>query len=88
MFKVEEGKKESKDESFWSLQELLDELKEGLDQNIAEEDVSSHYDLGLSFKEMGLYDMAIEEFQKSVKNKDYEMKSLEMLGQCFLEKES
>ncbi len=86
MFKVEEGKKESKDESFWSLQELLDELKEGLDQNIAEEDVSSHYDLGLSFKEMGLYDMAIEEFQKSVKNKDYEMKSLEMLGQCFLEK--
>jgi len=86
MFKVEEGKKESKDESFWSLQELLDELKEGLDQNIAEEDVSSHYDLGLSFKEMGLYDMAIEEFQKSVKNKDFEMKSLEMLGQCFLEK--
>ena len=86
MFKVEEGMKESKDESFWSLQELLDELKEGLDQNIAEEDVSSHYDLGLSFKEMGLYDMAIEEFQKSVKNKDFEMKSLEMLGQCFLEK--
>ncbi|MDI6700141.1 MAG: tetratricopeptide repeat protein [bacterium] len=86
MFKVEEGGKEAKDESFWSLQELLDELKEGLDQNISEEDVSSHYDLGLSFKEMGLYDMAIEEFQKSVKNKDFEMKSLEMLGQCFLEK--
>ncbi|MEO0289313.1 MAG: tetratricopeptide repeat protein [candidate division WOR-3 bacterium] len=85
-FKVEEGQKESKDESFWSLQELLDELKDGLNQNISEEDVSSHYDLGLSFKEMGLYDMAIEEFQKSVKNKDFEMKSLEMLGQCFLEK--
>ncbi|MEJ5307148.1 MAG: tetratricopeptide repeat protein [candidate division WOR-3 bacterium] len=85
-FKVEEGQKETKDESFWSLQELLDELKDGLNQNISEEDVSSHYDLGLSFKEMGLYDMAIEEFQKSVKNKDFEMKSLEMLGQCFLEK--
>ncbi|MEO0281302.1 MAG: tetratricopeptide repeat protein [candidate division WOR-3 bacterium] len=85
-FKVEEGQKEAKDESFWSLQELLDELKDGLNQNISEEDVSSHYDLGLSFKEMGLYDMAIEEFQKSVKNKDFEMKSLEMLGQCFLEK--
>lgn len=86
LFKVEEDKKEHKDESFWSLQELLDELKDGLNQNLSEEDVSSHYDLGLSFKEMGLFDMAIEEFQKSVKNKDFEMKSLEMLGQCFLEK--
>ena len=86
-FKVEENKPAQQDSSVWSLQELLDELKEGLDQNIEESDVSSHYDLGVSFKEMGLYDMAIEEFQKSVKNKDFEVKSLEMLGICFLEKQ-
>lgn len=86
-FKVEDSQpQQSQDTGVWSLQELLDELKDGLDQNIAEEDVSSHYDLGVSFKEMGLYDMAIEEFQKSMKAKDYEMKSLEMLGSCFLEK--
>ena len=87
-FKVEEPTPpQEQDQSFWSLRELLDELREGLDQNIEESDVSSHYDLGVSFREMGLYDMAIEEFQKSVKHKDYEMKSLEMLGACFLEKE-
>jgi|GEM_PF-6831569 tetratricopeptide (TPR) repeat protein len=85
-FKIEESAPQQ-DQGVWSLQELLDELKEGLDQNIEESDVSSHYDLGLSFKEMGLYDMAIEEFQKSVKHKDYEVKSLEMLGVCFLEKQ-
>lgn len=87
-FKIEDNKPQpQQDQGVWSLQELLDELKEGLDQNIEESDVSSHYDLGLSFKEMGLYDMAIEEFQKSVKHKDYEIKSLEMLGICFLEKQ-
>ncbi|MGE3063645.1 MAG: hypothetical protein AB7T10_08440 [bacterium] len=86
-FKIEDNKPQQQDSSVWSLQELLDELKEGLDQNIEESDVSSHYDLGVSFKEMGLYDMAIEEFQKSVKHKDYEIKSLEMLGICFLEKQ-
>lgn len=83
-FKVEETEQSS--DGMWSLNELLDELKEGVDSAIDEADVSSHYDLGVSFKEMGLFDMAIDEFQKSVKDNAFEMKSLEMLGQCFLEK--
>lgn len=83
-FKVEETEQSS--DGMWSLNELLDELKEGVDNSIEETDFSSHYDLGVSFKEMGLFDMAIDELQKSVKDKDFEMKSLEMLGQCFLEK--
>ncbi len=83
-FKVEESK-QSGDGDVWSLSELLDELKEGLDENIDEGDVSSHYELGMSFKEMGLFDMAIAEFEKSMKSKQYEMQSLEMLGQCYLE---
>lgn len=83
-FKVEETEQSS--DGMWSLNELLDELKEGVDSAIDDADVSSHYDLGVSFKEMGLFDMAIDEFQKSVKDKAFEMKSLEMLGQCFLEK--
>ena len=86
-FKIEDDKPISGDGDVWSLNELLDELKEGLNESLSDEDVSSHYDLGLSFKEMGLFDMALDEFNKSVKNKDFEFKSLEMLAQCYLEKD-
>lgn len=85
-FKVENEHPQAGGDDVWSLNELLDELKEGVNESIPEDDVSSHYDLGVSFKEMALYDMAIEELNKSVKNKDYELRSMEMLGQCYLEK--
>lgn len=85
-FKVENEQPQAGGDDVWSLNELLDELKEGVNESIPEDDVSSHYDLGVSFKEMALYDMAIEELNKSVKNKDYELRSMEVLGQCYLEK--
>lgn len=85
-FKVENEEPPAGGDDVWSLNELLDELKEGVNESIPEDDVSSHYDLGVSFKEMALYDMAIEELNKSIKNKDYELRSMEMLGQCYLEK--
>ncbi len=85
-FKIEEDKPMADDGDVWSLNELLDELKEGLNETLSDEDVSSHYDLGVSFKEMGLFDMALDEFNKSVKSKDFEFKSFEMLAQCYLEK--
>ncbi|MFO8061994.1 MAG: tetratricopeptide repeat protein [bacterium] len=84
-FSIEQDSNEEGDE-VWSLNELLDELKEGVNENLSDEDVSSHYDLGVSFKEMGLHDMAIEELKKSVANPEYKLKSMEMLGQCYFEK--
>ncbi|MDY6787701.1 MAG: tetratricopeptide repeat protein [candidate division WOR-3 bacterium] len=84
-FSIEQDSQQQSDE-VWSLNELLDELKEGVNENLSDEDVSSHYDLGVSFKEMGLHDMAIEELKKSLANPEYKLKSLEMLGQCYFEK--
>lgn len=83
-FSIEQDSDQQGDE-VWSLNELLDELKEGVNESLSDDDVSSHYDLGVSFKEMGLHDMAIEELKKSVANPEYKLKSMEMLGQCYFE---
>ncbi len=56
-------------------------------ENIEEEDASSHYDLGVAFKEMGLIDEAIAEFQIAARGMEYRLRAIEMLGSCFLEKQ-
>ncbi|MBZ5515270.1 MAG: tetratricopeptide repeat protein, partial [Acidobacteriia bacterium] len=46
---------------------LLEELGEGGPGQAAEDDPETHYNLGVAFREMGLLDEAIGEFQKVVK---------------------
>jgi tetratricopeptide (TPR) repeat protein len=46
---------------------LLDELGDGGPVVSAQEDAETHYNLGVAFREMGLLDEAIGEFQKVVK---------------------
>ena len=46
---------------------LLDELGEGAEAQATAEDIETHYNLGVAFREMGLLDEAIGEFQKVVK---------------------
>ena len=46
---------------------LLDELGEGGAAESAQDDPETHYNLGVAFREMGLLDEAIGEFQKVVK---------------------
>ena len=66
--------------------EMLRRFKSGLAANVDEDDYSSHYDLGVAFKEMGLIDEAITEFQKSLRGTEHQVRSYEALGQCFVEK--
>lgn len=47
-------------------------------------DYRSHYDLGMAYLEMGLYPEAIREYQAAARSVDYRVKSLEMIGVCFL----
>ncbi len=46
---------------------LLDELGESAEAQATAEDTETHYNLGVAFREMGLLDEAIGEFQKVVK---------------------
>ncbi|HEX8359734.1 MAG TPA: tetratricopeptide repeat protein, partial [Longimicrobium sp.] len=55
-------------------------------ENVDDEDHQSHYDLGVAFKEMGLIDEAIAEFQVALRGGANPLATLELLGQCFVEK--
>ncbi|MEP6765237.1 MAG: tetratricopeptide repeat protein, partial [Gemmatimonadaceae bacterium] len=67
---------------------LLRHFKEGVARSLGEEDYDSHYDLGVAYKEMGLLDDAIGEFQKALRSRRYRLAAYEALGQCFLEQQS
>ncbi|MEE9253548.1 MAG: tetratricopeptide repeat protein, partial [Pseudomonadales bacterium] len=65
---------------------MLSQFKKGIEENIDEADAQAHYDLGVAFKEMGLLEEAISEFQKSLRAEDTRLQAAEALGLCFYEK--
>jgi tetratricopeptide (TPR) repeat protein len=67
--------------------DMLRKFKQGISENVEEEDHQSHYDLGVAYKEMGLLDEAIAEFQKALRAPSNRVPTYEALGQCFVEKE-
>jgi tetratricopeptide (TPR) repeat protein len=69
-------------------QGMLARFKQGIEENIDEADFQAHYDLGIAFKEMGLYDEAIAELQKALRAPEGRLASSEALGVCFVEKKS
>ncbi len=66
-------------------EEMLSEFKRGIEVNLAEEDWQAHYDLGVAFKEMGLLDEAITEFQRALRAPEGRLQTAEALGMCFFE---
>jgi len=67
-------------------QDMLSQFKRGIEENIDAEDFQAHYDLGVAFKEMGLLDEAISEFQKALRAPEGRLKTSEALGTAFFEK--
>jgi tetratricopeptide (TPR) repeat protein len=66
--------------------EMLRRFKQGIAESVDAADYESHYDLGVAYKEMGLVDEAIAEFQKALRGPSNRLASYEALGQCFVEK--
>jgi tetratricopeptide (TPR) repeat protein len=69
------------------LQDIFHEFKKGIDREIGEKDYDTHYNLGIAYKEMGLIDEAIGEFQVATKGPHRYVQATSMLGLCFMEKE-
>ena len=67
-------------------QTMLAAFKKGVEANVEDEDFQSHYDLGVAYKEMGLLDEGIAEFQKALRGAEGRLKASEALGLCFYEK--
>jgi tetratricopeptide (TPR) repeat protein len=66
--------------------DIFNEFKKGIDKELEEEDYETHYNLGIAYKEMGLIDDAIREFQASRKDPIRFVYSSNMLGVCYIEK--
>ncbi len=66
--------------------DMLSQFKRGIDENIDADDYQAHYDLGVAFKEMGLLDEAISEFQKALRAPEGRLKTSEALGSAFFDK--
>jgi tetratricopeptide (TPR) repeat protein len=68
------------------LADIFKEFKKGVDKQLGKEDYDTRYNLGIAYKEMGLIDEAIAEFQLAAKDENRTLECSSMLGICFMEK--
>ena len=69
-----------------SLEEIIEGFKQGVSDNLSQEDYDTHFNLGIAYREMGLLDEAIGEFQLASKDERYLVECSSLLGICFLDK--
>lgn len=69
-----------------NFEETLAAFKRGIEENVELEDYHTHYDLGVAFKEMGLLDEAIAEFQKALRAPEGRLRTAEALGTAFFDR--
>jgi tetratricopeptide (TPR) repeat protein len=69
-----------------TLEEIVEGFKKGVAENLSPEDYDTHYNLGIAYREMGLLDEAIGEFQLASKDPIHLVDCCSMLGVSFLEK--
>ncbi|MEM7246121.1 MAG: tetratricopeptide repeat protein [Acidobacteriota bacterium] len=69
-----------------SLEEIVAGMQKGVAEQVDAEDYETHYNLGIAYKEMGLTDEAIGEFQYASKSDVLFLQCCILLGACFTEK--
>jgi len=69
-----------------SLDEIFEEFKKGVEDHEKKEDEDTHYNLGVAYREMGLLDDAVSEFNMTNEGETKFIQSRYMLGLCYLEK--
>jgi tetratricopeptide (TPR) repeat protein len=76
---------EAKAQAMQSIEELVSEFRREVFESIGEGDYTSHYDLGVAYKGMGLYQEAVEELEIAAKDDKLRLKALEMIGASYLD---
>ncbi|HET6922990.1 MAG TPA: tetratricopeptide repeat protein, partial [Anaeromyxobacteraceae bacterium] len=72
------------DDFQYSVEDVFSQFKKGVAETVKPEDTETHYDLGIAYKEMGLLDDAIHEFEVALTghSKKKEVDCLSMIGLC------
>ncbi|HEU5180496.1 MAG TPA: hypothetical protein VFW45_06875 [Candidatus Polarisedimenticolia bacterium] len=68
------------------IDEIFKAFRKKVDQQVEEEDYETRYNLGIAYKEMGLLDEAIGEFQYASRDPKLFLECCSILGICFREK--
>lgn len=68
-----------------SVESVFEQFKAGVAAQISEGDASTHYDLGVAYKEMGLYADAIAEFELAARDPGRECVCQSMIGVTHLQ---
>lgn len=68
-----------------SVETVFEQFKAGVAAQISESDASTHYDLGVAYREMGLHSDAINEFELASRDPGRECVCQSMIGMLHLE---
>ena len=64
---------------------MLSQFKEKVSESLGADDVQAHHDLGIAYKEMGLLEEAVGEFQAALRASADHLPTYELLGLTFIE---
>jgi tetratricopeptide (TPR) repeat protein len=67
------------------LSEILSEFQKAMASQVGDDDAQSHYDLGMTYLEMGMHEQAIASFQAAAKSEALAGQALEMLARVQIE---
>lgn len=63
---------------------LLEEFQKGVREHLDEKDFETHYNLGIAYKEMELYEEAVQEFRLAGRDPGRALACADLLGLCFV----
>ena len=68
------------------VEDLLREFQKGVREQLDEKDFETHYNLGIAYREMELYDEAIQEFRLAARDPGRTLACAGLLGLCYVAK--
>lgn len=68
-----------------SVEDVFNQFKEGVKAQVSESDAATHYDLGVAYKEMGLFTDAITEFEVAARDPVRECVCQSMIGMLHMQ---
>jgi len=71
------------EESAQDFEQVLSTFKERISEEVDEDDHRTHYDLAIAYKEMGLVDEAIREFQVAAASRELHRDACTMVAVCY-----
>jgi tetratricopeptide (TPR) repeat protein len=69
-----------------AFEDIFSAFREEVARTVGEDDAEAHYDLGIAYKEMGLLDEAIAEFQQASRSPERFLDCCSLLAALFREK--